>query len=159
MFGGTLARRGCGGWGRLRGCGVATVRPVIAASRRKDTSQPFGVLHGLKLRLKITRGYIRRPDDEGSTRRCRVGGTTIRSSRADEGRVSLKYVSLNCEVVSRRHANAVSKATRKPIVQDGTRGANIGAKLVDEPRLRPNGDTNSMQHVRRDDAFIERRRT
>jgi hypothetical protein len=145
VFGGTLARRGCGGRGRRRRRGVATVRPVIATSRRKDTSQPFGVLHGLKLRLKIARSYIRRPDDEGSTRWCGVGGTTIRSSRTDEGRVSNENVSLNREVVSRRHANAVSEGARKPVVQDGTRGANIGAKLVDEPRLRPNGDTDSMQ--------------
>jgi hypothetical protein len=156
MFGGTLARRGCGGG---RGRGVATVRPVIAASRRTDTSQPFGVLHGLKLRLKIACSYIRRPDNEGSTRWCRVGGATIRPTRADEGSVSDEYVSLNCEVVSRRHANAVSEGARKPVVQDGTRGADIGAKLVDEPRLRSNGDTDSMQHMRCDDAFIERRRT
>jgi hypothetical protein len=154
MFGGTRARRGCGGRG-----GVATVWPVIAASRRNDTSQPFGVWHGLKLRLEIARSYIRRPDDESNTRWCRVGGATIRSSRADEGGVSNERVSLNCEVVSRRDGNAVSKGARKPVVQDGTRGADIGAKLVDEPRRRPNGDTDSVQRVRRDDAFIERRQT
>lgn len=158
MFGGTLARCGCGGRGRGRGRGVATVRPVIAASRRKDTSQPFGILHGLKLRLKIARSYIRRADDERSTLWCRSVGT-IRSSRANEGSVSNQRVSLNCEVVSGRDGNAVSEGARKIVVQDGTRRADIGAKLVNEPRLRTNGDTDSMQHVSRDGGFIERRLT
>jgi len=150
MFGGILGRRGCR---------VATVRPVIAAIRRQDTSQPFGVLHGLKIRLERGRSYIRELDDKGSTRWCRIGGAAIWSSGTDEGSISNEQISLNGEILSRCDSNAVSESACKAIVQDGTRGANICAKLVHEPRLRPDGDANSMQPVRSDDAYIGRRQT
>jgi hypothetical protein len=66
---------------------------------------------------------------------------------------------LNGEVASRCDRNAIPEGAGKAIVQDGTRKADIGAKMVDEPRLRPNCDTDSMQPVRSDDAYIERRQT
>ena len=113
----------------------------------------------MKIGLERGRSYIRKLDDKGSTGWCRVGGGTIWPSGPDEGSISNEYVSLNGEVASRCDRDAISEGARKTIVQDSTRGADIGAKLVDEPRLGPNGDTDSMQPVRSNDAYIETRHT
>jgi hypothetical protein len=45
------------------------------------------------------------------------------------------------------------------IVYDRGRVGDIAAEILAEPRLRPHGDTDSMQSVRRDHALIERRHT
>ncbi len=63
---------------------------------------------------------------------------------------------MNGEILSRRYGDAISEGACELIIQDGTRVADVGAELVDEPRLRTDGDTYSMKPVSSDDTLIEK---
>lgn len=62
---------------------------------------------------------------------------------------------MNGEVSGRCDGNGISEGTREIIIRDGTRVTDIATENVDEPRFRPNGDTDSMQPVSRYDVLIK----